>query len=195
MKLSVYARGLGISYRTAWEWFKAGKIKGAFKTESGTIIVPEERTRKGDYVIIYARVSSSENKSNLDTQAERLTQYAIARGYQIKEVIKEVGSGVNDNRPKLQKMLREGKATKIVVEHKDRLTRFGYNYLSTLLLPLDCEIEVVNQTTEDKDDLMQDLVSIITSFCARYYGLRRSRRKTEKIIKELKGERKNEEAV
>ena len=197
MKLSTYAKQLGISYRTAWEWFKAGKIKDAFKTESGTIIVPEERTKKGDYVVIYARVSSSENKSNLNTQAERLTQYAIARGYQIKEVVKEVGSGINDNRPKLQKILREGKATKIIVEHKDRLTRFGYNYLSTLLLPLDCEIEVVNQTTEDKEDLMQDLVSIITSFCARYYGLRRSKRKTEKIIKELKegNNNKNEEAI
>ena len=191
MKLSVYAKGLGITYRTAWEWFKAGKIKGAFKTESGAIIVPEERTKKGDYVVIYARVSSSENKGNLNSQAERLTQYAIARGYQIKEVVKEVGSGINDNRPKLQKILREGKATRIIVEHKDRLTRFGYNYLAALLLPLDCEIEVVNQTTEDKEDLMQDLVSIITSFCARYYGLRRSKRKTERIIKELK-ENKNE---
>ena len=194
MKLSVYAKQLGISYRTAWEWFKAGKIKGAFKTESGAIIVPEKRTKKGDYVVIYARVSSSENKGNLNSQAERLTQYAIARGYQIKEVVKEVGSGINDSRPKLQKILREGKATRIIVEHKDRLTRFGYNYLATLLLPLDCEIEVVNQTTEDKEDLMQDLVSIITSFCARYYGLRRSKRKTEKIIKELK-ENKNEKAI
>lgn len=186
MKLSDYAKRLGVTYRAAWGWYKEGKITGAFKTESGAIIVPEERTKKADYVVIYARVSSSENKSNLDSQAERLTQYAIARGYQIKEIIKEVGSGVNDNRSKLQKILREGKATKIIVEHKDRLTRFGYNYLSTLLLPLDCEIEVVNEATEDKEDLMQDLVSIITSFCARYYGLRRSKRKTEKIIKELK---------
>ncbi len=113
MKLTIYAKQLGINYRTAWEWFKAGKIKGAFKTESGTIIVPEERiSKKGDYVVIYSRVSSSENKSNLNSQAERLTQYAIARGYQIKEVVKEVGSGINDNRPKLQKILREGKATK-----------------------------------------------------------------------------------
>lgn len=185
MKLSVYAKRLGINYRTAWEWFRTGKIKGAFKTESGAIIVPEERAKKGDYVIIYARVSSSENKSNLNSQAERLKQYAIARGYQIREIVKEVGSGINDNRPKLQRILREEKATRIIVEHKDRLTRFGYNYLSTLLLLLDCEIEVVNQTREDKADLMQDLVSIITSFCARYYGLRRSKRKTEKIIKEL----------
>ena len=185
MKLSNYAKRIGVTYRTAWSWFKNGQIKGAFKTESGAIIVPEERTKRGDYVVIYARVTSSENRSDLDSQAERLKDYAIARGYQIREIEKEVGSGVNDKRPKLQKILREGKATKIIVEHKDRLTRFGFNYLDTLLMQLDCEIEVVNQTSEDKADLMYDLVSIITSFCARYYGLRRSKRETEKIIYEL----------
>ena len=185
MKLSTYAKELGISYRTAWNWFKEGKIKGAYKMESGTIIVPEKESEKFNYVIIYTRVSSSQNKSNLDSQADRLTQYAIARGYQIKEIVKEVGSGVNDNRPKLQKLLKEGKATKIIVEHKDRLTRFGFNYLTTLLEKQDCYIEIVNEAENDKDDLMQDLISIITSMCARYYGLRRSKRKTEKIIQEL----------
>lgn len=191
MKLSFYAKKLGISYRTAWEWFKEGKIKGAYKTASGTIIVPDDTPQKGEYIVIYARVSSSENKSNLDSQAERLVNYATAKGYQIQEVIKEVGSGVNDNRQKLQRVLKEGKATKIIVEHKDRLIRFGYNYLDTLLSQRGCEIEVVNVSNEDKEDLMQDLISIITSFCARYYGLRRSKRKTEKIITELK----NEEAI
>ena len=186
MKLSTYAKQIGISYRTAWNWFKDGKINGAYKTESGTVIVPEEEVGKVEYVIIYARVSSSENKKNLDSQADRLVGYAIARGYQIKEVVKEVGSGVNDNRHKLQKILQEGKATKIIVEHKDRLTRFGFNYLKTLLEKQNCEIIVVNEAINDNEDLMQDLISIITSMCARYYGLRRSKRKTELIIQELK---------
>lgn len=186
MKLSVYAKELGISYRTAWEWFRTGKIKNAYKTKSGTVIVPDDVSPKSDYVIIYARVSSSENKKNLDTQAERLTQYAIARGYKINKVVKEIGSGVNDNRQKLQKILSEGKATKIIVEHKDRLTRFGFNYLKTLLEKQGCHIEIVNEAGNDKDDLMQDLISIITSMCARYYGLRRSKRKTDKIIQELR---------
>ncbi len=192
MKLSVYANKLGIGYRTAWEWFRDGKIKGAYKMESGTIIVPEDIPLKSDYVIIYARVSSSENKKNLDTQAERLVGYATAKGYQIKEVVKEIGSGVNDNRAKLQKILKDGKATKIVVEHKDRLTRFGFNYLKTLLLHIGCEIEIVNVVEDDKEDLMQDLVSIITSMCARYYGLRRGKRKTDKIVAELGIQEKEE---
>ncbi len=90
------------------------------------------------------------------------------------------------NRKRLQKILRDGKATKILVEHKDRLTRFGFNYLKTLLANQGCEIEVVNESKEDKKELMDDLIAIITSFCARYYGLRRSKRKIEKIIEELK---------
>lgn len=185
MKLSDYAKKMGVDYRTAWNWYKSGRLN-AIQMSTGTIIVKEDEPERDSYVIIYARVSSSENKTNLDTQAERLVGYATAKGYQIKEVVKEIGSGVNDNRQKLQKILREGKATKIIVEHKDRLTRFGFNYLSTLLEKQGCHIEIVNEAGNDKDDLMQDLVSIITSMCARYYGLRRSKRKTEKIIQELK---------
>lgn len=186
MKLTDYAKKLGVTYRTAWNWFHDGKLKSAYQTETGTIIVKEETLKKREYVVIYARVSRSENKSNLESQAKRLEQYAIARGYQIKEIIKEVGSGVNDNRKKLQKVLKDGEATCIIVEHKDRLTRFGYNYLETLLTHIGCRIEVVNWVEDDKEDLMQDLIAIITSFCARYYGLRRSKKKTEKIIGVLK---------
>ena len=185
MKLSAWAKKMGISYQTAWRWFRDGKIEGAFKTPSGSIFVPDE-VKKEDYVVIYARVSSSENKAELDAQVERLRQYALAKGYRIREVVKEIGSGINDNRERLQKLLRDGKATKILVEHKDRLTRFGFNYLKTLLANQGCEIEVVDESKEDKKELMDDLIRIITSFCARYYGLRRSKRKTEKIIEELK---------
>lgn len=189
MRLTDYAKKRGVTYRTAWNWYKRGLIKNAYQEPTGTIIVNEEvKYKKKEYVVIYARVSSSENKKNLETQAQRLTDYAIAKGHHIDEIVKEVGSGVNDNRKKLQKILREGKATIIIVEHKDRLTRFGYNYIETLLRHAKCEIDVVNKTDNCKDDLMQDLVSIITSFCARYYGLRRSKRKTEQIIGVLKNE-------
>jgi len=91
-----------------------------------------------------------------------------------------------DKRPKLQKILSDKSITKIVVEHKDRLARFGINYIE-LLLKLDGrEIFIVNGVEEDELDLMQDFVSIIPSFTARLYGKRRSKRKTEKIMKELK---------
>ena len=186
MKLSVWARKEGIGYRAAWRMWKAGQLK-AHQLPTGTIIVEEERPSiLPDSVAIYVRVSSSEKRGNLDSQAERLTQYAIARGYRIYRVVKEVGSGVNDSRKQLLKLLTDGGYSKIVVEHRDRLTRFGFNYIDTLRRQHGKCIEVVNEASNDRDDLMQDFVSIITSFCARLYGLRLSRRKTEKIIAELK---------
>jgi len=184
IKLSEYAKLHSVTYRTAWNWYKAGKIKNAFKDEYGNVLVEiEEETPFENKVAIYARVSSNENKSNLEAQAERLKQYAIAKGYQIVHIVKEVGSGVNDNRKKLLKLLQQDDYGVLLVEHKDRLTRFGFNYIKTLLEKDKKRIEVVNEAEDDKSDLMQDLVSILYSFSARLYGLRRSKRKTEKIIK------------
>jgi len=135
-------------------------------------------------------VSSSENRVNLERQAERLQQYAVARGYQIYKVVKEVGSGVNDDRKLLAKLLADRGYDILIVEHKDRLTRFGFHYLNNWFESQGRKIEVVNITMDGQEDLMQDLVAIITSFCARLYGQRRSRRKTEKIIAELKRDAK-----
>ena len=133
MKLSVWARKEGIGYRAAWRMWKAGQLK-AHQLPTGTIIVEEERPSiLPDSVAIYVRVSSSEKRGNLDSQAERLTQYAIARGYRIYRVVKEVGSGVNDSRKQLLKLLTDDGYSKTVVEHRDRLTRFGFNYIDTLL--------------------------------------------------------------
>lgn len=192
MKLSKYAKTLGVSYRTAWRLWKAGKLD-AYQLPTGTIIVREEKKEKlPDKVCIYARVSNSENKDNLKRQAERLREYAIARGYRIYKVIEEVGSGVNDNRKKLSQLLKDKNYNKLIVEHKDRLTRFGFNYIQILFNQLGKEIEIVNETKNDKEDLRQDFIAIITSFLSRLYGLRRSKRKTEKIIKELKNEKKSQ---
>jgi len=185
MKLSVWAKKQGITYRTAWNYFNNNMIDGAYKLKSGTIIVPEEKSIKQDYTIVYARVSSSENKSNLDSQAKRVCEFCNAKGWIIKEIVKECASGLNDNRLKLQKILKENKATRIVVEHKDRLTRFGFEYIKSLFSG---EIIIINEVIEDEEDIIQDFVSIITSFCARIYGKRRSKRKTEKLIKELKND-------
>lgn len=82
----------------------------------------------------------------------------------------------------MEQLLLDKNISRIVVEHKDRLTRFGFNYIKTLWHG---EIIIINEVTEDEKDLMQDFVSLVTSFCARLYGKRRSRRATEKLIKEL----------
>lgn len=190
MKLSQYAKQQGVSYRTALRWFKAGTING-YQAPSGTIIVAtnEQPTLQAQKVAIYARVSSTENKSNLESQAERLVAYCTAKGHQIAKVVKEIGSGVNDSRPKFLSLLEDQSISLIVVEHKDRGTRFGFRYIETLLKASGREIEVVNQAENGTEDLLADLISIIYSFCARLYGQRRAKRKTEKIVAELeKGE-------
>lgn len=185
MKLSTYAKSLGVTYMTAYKMFRNDQIDGAYQLPTGTIIVPDDiiETSKSEHTVIYARVSSSENKDNLDSQAERLVNFCIANGWVVNEVVKECASGLNDKRPKLQKLFSERKMTRLVVEHKDRLTRFGFEYIKTLLY--DCDIVVVNETNVGEEDLMQDFISLVTSFCARLYGHRRSKHKTEKIIAEL----------
>ena len=189
MKLSTYAKKLGVSYKTAWRLWKQGNLD-AYQLPTGTVIVKDELENKiPNKVCIYARVSSSENKDNLKRQSKQLEEYAIARGYQIYKVVEEIGSGVNDNRKKLTKLLKDKNYNKLIVEHKDRLTRFGFNYIQILFNQIGKEIEVVNEAENDKQDLMQDFISIITSFCAKLYGLRRSKRKTERIVKELKNEK------
>jgi putative resolvase len=188
MKLSDYAKQMGVRYETAWRWFRDGKIQGR-RIGPHTIIITEGQeepvTAVPRRVAIYARVSSAENKSNLDSQAERLGAYCTARGYQIAKIVKEVGSGVTDARPKLLALLEDQGIGLIVVEHKDRLTRFGFRYLETLLRGQDRAIEVVNQAENGTEDLLADLTAIIYSFCARLYGQRRAKRKTEVIVHEL----------
>jgi putative resolvase len=188
MKLSDYAKSIGVSYKTAWRMWQRGELN-AEQLPSGTIIVNLEKpSHKNQKVAIYARVSSSENKSNLESQAKRLEDYCVAKGYQIIYIVKEVGSGVNDNRRKLINLLDKQDYSLIVCEHKDRLSRVGFNYLKVLLNQTNRDIEVVNLATERTDDLMHDFVSIITSFCARLYSIRRRTRKTECLIKCLKEE-------
>ena len=104
-----------------------------------------------------------------------------------------MGSGLNDERKKLvELLLSDDPIARIIVEHKDRLTRFGFNYLEILAKKQGFEIIVVNPTATDQEDLMQDFASIITSFCARLYSRRRAKRKTEVIIKTLNKEKDHE---
>ena len=183
MKLSEYAKKLGICYKTAWNWYKAGKIEGAYSAKTGTIIVPDNPVKTDYGVILYARTSSSQNKKLIENQVERLKNYAAVKGYKIKQIIKEFGSGLNDERKQLTKILTEDKFDKIIVENKDRLTRFGFNWIQLLTKN---RIEVINESKEKDEDLTKDLISIIHCFSARIYGLRRSQNLKKKIENDLK---------
>ena len=186
MKLRDYAKKNSVSYRTAYRHWKAGLIKGR-QLSTGTIVIDslEDNNSLEQRAILYSRVSSSENKSNLDSQLERIRSYAYARGYKVCREIKEIGSGLNDSRKQIQSVLKSNDWDILIVEHKDRFSRFGTEFVSTLLTKSNKRLEVINEAMDDKSDLMQDFVSIITSFVARLYGQRRSQRKTEKIIAEL----------
>jgi len=185
-KISQYAKKEGVKYRAIWNRIKKGQLETQRTASGGIRIIIDEN--KEERVAIYCRVSSAENKNNLEKQKERVLSYCYAKGYQIEKVVCEIGSGLNDKRKKLEKLLLDNSITIIVVEHSDRFSRFGMNYIEKLLDNNSRKIEVINKQENDRDDLMQDFVSIITSFTARLYGLRRSKRKTEQLIKELEKE-------
>jgi predicted site-specific integrase-resolvase len=186
VKLSQFAKMQGVSVRTLWRRINEGKLQ-IIRSETGRVFVEVNDDVKPYKlnVCIYARISSSENKDNLERQKERLINYCNAKGYKVSQIITEIGSGIDDERKKLEKILLDKSINLIVVEHKDRLARFGLNYIQKLLELDNRKIEIINPQTNDEDDLMQDFVSIITSFTARLYGKKRSKRLTEKIIKEL----------
>jgi putative resolvase len=189
-KLSMWAKDNGLSYSTAYRYFQNNQIEHVKQLKSGTILVGynEENVSNNinKMVIIYSRVSSNEMKENLNRQQKRLEEYCISKGYNIIKSIKEISSGMNDNRPRLKQILIEKNFDILVVEHKDRLTRFGFNYIETLLNKENKQIEVVNISKNDNENLMEDLISIIYSFSARMYGQRKSKKKMKKIIEELK---------
>lgn len=187
-KLSDYAKMHNVTYRTAWNRYRKGLIENCYVDNTGHVVIDSEYfnlTKPSIKVAVYARVSSNENKSNLESQANRLVAYCNAKGYNVDKVVKEVGSGLNDERKKLEDLLIDNSIDVIVVEHKDRLCRFGLNYIQKLLSLNNRNIEIVNNVQGDRDDLMHDFVSIITSFCARLYGQRWTKRNTEKLIKGL----------
>ena len=187
MNLKQYADLNNIKYRAAWNRYKAGKIPQAYQDKLGRILIPEKNSRQ-ESVAVYCRVSSSQNKTNLDKQKDRLISYCLAKGYKVDFIVLECASGLNDKRPKLLQLLKNKKITRIVVEHSDRLTRFGFNYIESWMSERNIEIEIVNKADDDKKDLMDDFVSLVTSFTARLYGQRRTKRKTEQLIKELENE-------
>jgi putative resolvase len=195
-KLSQAATQLGIHKQTMWNKIKSGEIS-ATKTKNNRWYVDEAEIDRylgasksvvDQGVAIYARVSSAENKEDLERQVDRLVLFANSRGWRVVRIEKEIASGVNDQRPKLLSLLKDAhKYDYIIVEHKDRLTRFGFN----LIINNINNIYVVNEVDNEDHGLMEDLVAIITSFCASLYGQRRSKRKTEKLISELKNEQDN----
>jgi putative resolvase len=178
------ARLLDISPITVFRWVHQGKIV-ARRSVAGRWLIPESEVNRllgikpveRKRAILYARVSSSEQKEHLTSQVKRLRSHAEEKGYEVVKVYEEVASGLNENRRKLRSaygMLREKKADLLLVEFKDRLSRFGFNYLKALAESYSASVEVVNGDVK-KDamqELVEDMISIVTIFSTKLYGLR-----------------------
>jgi putative resolvase len=129
VKLSEWARQQDVSYQTAWRWVKDGKMPVPVRQAlSGTWLVDEVAVRPSGSVVAYCRVSSVDQKAELDRQAARVVSGANGLGLAVAEVVTEVGSGLNGRRGKLHRLLSDPQAAVIVVEHRDRLARFGVEH-------------------------------------------------------------------
>lgn len=190
VKLSKAAETLGISFRQAQRHAYSGKIPTIISdTGRRFVSVTWLKTQIGELptvgsrCAIYSRESSSENKTALASQTEGLRNFAKAKGWSLVHAVEEFGSGVNDQRKKLRRLLERRDFDVLLVEHKDRLTRFGFAWFEAIC-PF--RIEVINRAEDKTTDLMDDLVAILTSFSARLYGQRRGRKKTQAAIAALK---------
>lgn len=132
-------------------------------------------------MVIYARVSSHDQRADLDRQVARLTAWASERDLAVKQVVVEVGSGLTGKRRKLRRILSDPDAKVVVVKHRDRLARFGVEHLEAALSAQGRRI-VVADSGETTDDLVRDVIEVLTSMCARLYGRRGARNRAMRAL-------------
>jgi excisionase family DNA binding protein len=188
---------LGISYSTLSRWVREGRIR-AIRTAGGVFRVPESEVRriaeglpvsKEVRAIIYARVSSTDQKSDLERQIQYLTQYCSSKGYRVVDVLSDVASGLKTDRRGLLKLFDyvvNRQVDVVVVTYKDRLTRFGFEYLEYFFNQYGVRIEVAfgEEPKDAYQELVEDLIEIITSFARKLYGMRSHKKK--RLIEEFK---------
>ena len=183
MNLTEWARSQGVHPQTAYRWFREGTLPvPAVRVNQRTVLVNPDR---GDAVVggvgLYARVSSHDQKADLDRQVARLTGWAADAGGQVVRVEAEVGSGMNGARAKVRRLLADPKVTVVVVEHRDRLGRVNTELVESALWAHGRRL-VVLDAGEVHDDLVRDMVEVLTSLCARLYGRGSARNRALKAI-------------
>jgi putative resolvase len=145
----------------------------------------------GGRVVAYCRVSSADQRDDLERQAGRVAAGATGRGLAVSRVVTEAGSGMNGHRRKLARLLSDLPAT--VVEHRDRLARFGFEHLAVSLAAAGRRVVVLDET-EAIDDLVRDVTEVLTSLCARLYGRRSASRRAAGAVAVAAGRGGDEEA-
>ena len=177
ISLTAWGRLYGFDKATTSRLHKQGKLPTDLVIETMPtgrhfVVVPPDPPAG---CVLYARVSSADRKDDLDRQAGRLAEWATQNGYRPTDVVKEIGSGLNGSRRRLLRTLQDRSVGVIIVEHRDRLYRFGFEYVEASLAAHDCRVVVVDDT-ELEDDLVRD----VTSLCIRLYGRRSARRHAER---------------
>jgi putative resolvase len=196
MKTSIgpAAKHFGVSRDTLRRWEKAGKIavertaKGHRRYDLSKLAHKASSGPSNQHTLAYARVSSHDQKSDLERQAQVLENFCSANGWTY-EIIQDLGSGLNFQKRGLKKLLQNvcsGKINRLVLTHKDRLLRFGSELVFSLCEQFGIEVVIMNRSedTRFEDDLVQDVLEIITVFSARLYGARS--RKNQKLLMALK---------
>jgi putative resolvase len=187
MRLKEWAAQQGIHYQTAWKWFRDGKLPvPALQTPSGTILVQsaaDSRLPDGG-LGLYARVSSHDQRADLDRQVSQLTQWAAAASAsaRVVRVEAEVASGMTGRRPKLRRLLADPAVQTVVVTHRDRLARMNAELVEAALWAHGRRLVVLDDG-EVTDDLLRDMVEVLTSFCVRLYGRRSARNRALKAVR------------
>ena len=205
LKPKEFCELVGIKYPTFKQYVREGKIKVIY-TSTGRIRVPYSeverflglRQERETRAVIYARVSGNDQKEDLKRQIDYLTQYCTAKGYKVVDVLSDVASGLNTSRKGLLKLFDyvvNRKVDAIVITYKDRLTRFGFEYLEFFFKQYNVRIEVVlgDEPKDAYQEFVEDLMSIITSFAGKLYGMRSHRKKklvegVKKLMKEVEEE-------
>lgn len=189
-----FSKILGVSAQTLRNWDKNGKLHPHHTTASGYRYYSQEQLNevlhikpKNERITIgYCRVSSKKQKDDLERQVENVRTYLLAKGQPF-EIICDIGSGINYKKKGLQELIKrisENKVEKVVILYKDRLLRFGFELVEYLALLHHCEIEVIDNTEKtQQQELVEDLVQIITVFSCKLQGKRAHRAK--KMIQEL----------
>ena len=183
MNLSEWAHRVGINKHTAYRWYREGNLPVPARRVGKLILVDIDgaTAAQSTRTVIYARVSSHDQRTDLDRQVARLTAWVTSQKMSIDEVVTEVGSGMNAKRRRLARLLSDPTATTIVVEHRDRLARFGTEHLEAALSAQGRKVVVIDDAEVD-DDLVRDMTEVLTSFCARLYGRRGARNRAIKAL-------------
>ena len=183
ISLTAWGRLYGFDKATTSRLHHTGKLPPELQIEqlpNGRyyVVVPPENDGR---CVVYARVSSIDQKEDLDRQVGRVVEWATQQGYRPDEVVKEIGSGLNGNRRSLRRVIADPAVNMIMVEHRERLCRFGFEYVEAALAGRGARILVMEEG-ELEDDLVRDVTEVMTSLCARLYGRGSARRRAERAL-------------